>query len=1077
MSEPRLISPLLDNFIMGDPISDHNGIRCCPAMDTVTDDKYIVKIISFPSSQTQLDALLLANAFENEEAANGYFESRAKELAKEVEFLQTISRQEGFIPYKGFQIVPKEDSTGYDVYLLAEYKRSIERHSAKRPFTHLDALNLGLDICSAFSACRRSGYLFVNLKPSNVYVTPNGEYKIGDLGFIKLSSLKYASMPENYISAYTAPEIQDPFASLNESIDVFSLGAMLYQIYNGGELPDFTEDYLPAPKYADEEITSIILKACSLSPEDRWTDPAQMGQMLVSYMQKNGASDTPIVPIVVEETISDPEETITTTEDEQCVTPAESEVTCSVEDDSADKSDSVIAEIADNVANPVVDTEVSAQLSTSSEELSEEAQIGAMTENSESEADSVTTEEAQDEMIADATALLIDDPQLNDSEVISEESDEDVVSAPIADDGKNAETSQYGIDESVIASIIAIDSANSDSSSTDELDSDDIESNNTSYDDISDEVSMILAHADELAAMEVPEPVVAPEPAEITIPTSENPREAYASPSAEEYADPTAGDKDLTDIKRLIDEDDDHEVDNQTQDEYEYFYSAYPPKRRIGKYIVIGIILLSLLIGGFLFYKFYVVQTINALSVTGSNDHMIVTLDTKTDNSLLSIICTDIYGTPVSVPVVDGKASFSGLMPDTEYSIAVEISGLHVLNGDTTASYFTPQKTSIVQHTVVTGNTKGSVILSFTVSGPDSEKWFFTYSAPGVTAETVAFTGHTVTLSNLLEGKVYTGTLEPEDDLFIKDKMEISFTSSDVIQATNLTVTSCMDGKLTAKWNAPEGAEISGWTVRCTNGSDYDATVTTDKTFVEFTDLDHTDSFTIEVTAVGQSVSQRTSVGENTVTVTDFKADSQTAGIITLSWNSQITPESGWIISYTVNGTPFTKTVAGEQNHVVINPAVPGSDYQFMIQSADAESTVFEPCSYTTAAAKDFSGFQVSKDNLRFNMCLRPESGSWDYTDVEEFTNTFSPGALAGFVVHVNRVYGVSYEDVTTAFVIYDESNKIVSIHSSTNAWTYMWYKNYCELNIPAIPQEAGNYTIHVYFNGQLANIQSFSVE
>ena len=62
MSEPKLISPLLDNFLMGDPISEHNGIRCCPAMDQETEKKYIVKIISLPSSETQLNALLLTGA-------------------------------------------------------------------------------------------------------------------------------------------------------------------------------------------------------------------------------------------------------------------------------------------------------------------------------------------------------------------------------------------------------------------------------------------------------------------------------------------------------------------------------------------------------------------------------------------------------------------------------------------------------------------------------------------------------------------------------------------------------------------------------------------------------------------------------------------------------------------------------------------------------------------------------------------------------------------------------------------------------------------------------------------------------
>jgi hypothetical protein len=48
---------MLDNFIMGGPISDHSGVRCCPAMENETDEKYIVKVISIPASPSQMDAL------------------------------------------------------------------------------------------------------------------------------------------------------------------------------------------------------------------------------------------------------------------------------------------------------------------------------------------------------------------------------------------------------------------------------------------------------------------------------------------------------------------------------------------------------------------------------------------------------------------------------------------------------------------------------------------------------------------------------------------------------------------------------------------------------------------------------------------------------------------------------------------------------------------------------------------------------------------------------------------------------------------------------------------------------------
>ena len=69
LSEPKLISPLLDGFQMGDAISDRHGARCHPAMPQESDEKYIVKIISIPANQTKVQGLLLAGAFSDEASA------------------------------------------------------------------------------------------------------------------------------------------------------------------------------------------------------------------------------------------------------------------------------------------------------------------------------------------------------------------------------------------------------------------------------------------------------------------------------------------------------------------------------------------------------------------------------------------------------------------------------------------------------------------------------------------------------------------------------------------------------------------------------------------------------------------------------------------------------------------------------------------------------------------------------------------------------------------------------------------------------------------------------------------------
>ena len=167
MSEHKLVSPLLDGFIMGNPMSTHDGISCCPAMKENTDEKYIVKIISIPESQVQLDALLLTGAYRDPAEAMDYFKDVADSIAREADILNELTRLEGFVPYEGMQIIPMEDGKlGYHIYLLSTYKRSLLRHMKKKPITHLEAVNLGLDLCAALAICRRAGYLYVNLKPS-----------------------------------------------------------------------------------------------------------------------------------------------------------------------------------------------------------------------------------------------------------------------------------------------------------------------------------------------------------------------------------------------------------------------------------------------------------------------------------------------------------------------------------------------------------------------------------------------------------------------------------------------------------------------------------------------------------------------------------------------------------------------------------------------------------------------------------------------------------------------------------------------------------------------------------------------
>ena len=310
MPELKSDCPILEGLMAGQCFSDHDGVRCYPAIQLESGEKYIIKVIAIPASPSQTEALMLAGAIGDNEDAMRYYRALTEGVLEEARLLNELALLEGFLGCHRIEMEEDTENNGYLVYLLTPYHEAMDLALTQGTMTHLAAINLGLDLCAALIACRRSGHMYVDLKPTNIYKNETGSYCIGDLGFISLKGLKYASLPGKYRSSYTAPEMADCFAELNDKLDIFALGMILYQAYNGGELPyeGTAPAELPAPPmYADYELAEIILKACHPDPAQRWEYPIQLGQALTGYMQRNVVEDTPIVPPPVEEIPQEPE--------------------------------------------------------------------------------------------------------------------------------------------------------------------------------------------------------------------------------------------------------------------------------------------------------------------------------------------------------------------------------------------------------------------------------------------------------------------------------------------------------------------------------------------------------------------------------------------------------------------------------------------------------------------------------------------------------------------------------------------------------------------------------------------------
>ena len=1033
MSDIKLISPMLDGFCIGEPISDQNGVRCCPAMKENEDDRYIVKVVSIPASQTKLDALLLAGAYSDAEAAKGYFQELANGLVDELNVLKELSSQEGFLPIRQWQIVPMEgDATGFDVYMLTDYKRTLKRQFYKEPLTHLNAVNLGLDICEALAVCRQAGYLFVDLKPSNIFVTAEKKYKISDLGFVKQDSLMYASLPAQYRSAYTAPEVADAFSALSPNMDIYALGLVLYQAYNNGALP-FSGDTapaerFPAPDYADYEMAEIILKACDPDPQNRWQDPLEMGQALINYMQRNGVNDTPIVP------------PLTILESVKFTEP-------------------LVPELYEEISE-AVDQELTA------ESASEEPGESEVAEEHEAETTETAEDESFEEPVVEQTPAFEEDDLGNLSFLTSmEEIPEDV----------NTEQIEYTeLSEDVNEMLEQVD----------DLAAHDVPDMEEAVEEAQEAELVQDAPSEEDQPGEDLLDSASEDNQEIN--TEAAPTDEQAEEETQELNEETENNAQKTVIFSTT------EGQPQVSDEATVPDTAEPiinpdpeakPKHRWVTVLVVLLILLALAVGAYCGYRYYYIKTIDALTLDGDLDTLTVSVSSNADPKLLTVYCVG-NGNRTPAVLVDGKAHFTNLVPDQRYNVVVEISGFHGLNGKTSSTYYTPSQIALDGLQVKVGEADGSAVITFTTKKPYDGEWNVEYVADGEDKQTATASTGNITLNNLTVGKTYEITITPTDDHSWVTNNSCTFTALPLIIAQNVTVADYNNGNLNLTWEAPDNTTVGSWTVHCYNDTDYNKTITVSDCNAAFDSLDPMKSYTVEIYAEQQSKGQMIHIDDATLPIDSFIAELDEFNFINLTWTcSKPTPEEGWIVKYTINGQASDKTLTTAENTLVFKEVIPGATYSFTIEAGNGAPVITTNVEITAGEAEgyksNYGNQAITKDNITLKMCNPPASDNWNYKDLyaNDYTTSFKVGEKAGFVTRILKYYDTKEEaDVFVLYIIRDQEGNVVLTCSEERTWINLWDYYFGVLTVPEMPSEAGSYTIEVYFNGGLLGEKEFEI-
>lgn len=1036
MPDKNSVSPLLDGLRVGNPISSHFGAVCYPALEDSTGDRYIVKSLSIPQSQAQLDALLITGACNNAAEAASYFRKLADETAAEAALLNKLSAHDGFLAFDGYQIVPS-DNGGSCVYLRSPYRVSLERYMRRHSVSHLDAVNLGIDLCAALTACRSLGFLYVDLKPSNIFLTPRKEFKIGDLGFVPKISLKYTPLPNQYRSPYSAPEVLDDLNVLNETVDTYSVGMLLYQIFNFGRLPAVGQE-LPPPANGDPEINDILLRACHPDPSKRWEHPHNMWQALVAYMQRNTINNTQIMaplapasntstiakfrsaedaPVVTAPPVPEqPEEPVPTTEEE-----------------------------AEHPEEPSVDTPT------------EEIPVEESDVQESPEADSKAVPEEVPEGVPEIGSETVPDAE---PEVPAEEVSEDL----LQEASEEAEPAENSAAESnpaleiikVMSEKLAIDELNEEST----------------------QIQLESAKLPDVPAPETPSIILEADP------VSQDYLENLRFDSEEEKAD---FDSELEEVSRLINTNLSSMPKLTVDAAGAPAKESAPPKEKkhnFKKFFTTVLVLILLALVGFLgfaFYENYYVQTVDALTVDGTGDSLTVTVQSDIPDELLTVVCVDSYGTATEQPVLNGQAVFTGLTPGSLYKLQVKISGLHSLNGAVSEIYTTDSVANVVSFTAITGSGDSSAVLSFAVDGYDPAVWQVVITS-ATEERTQTFSGHTVTVTDLNVGEAYTFRLETNDGTSVTGKNTLEFSVSGLVLAKELQLASAENGNLEIVWKAPADAQVDSWKVRC-YASNYDETQEVTEPRVVFTGTDSNQAYTVEVTAAGMTESAKLTVDANPVTLSEVKIAPKDNNEITIDWkHSGTAPEGGWLLTYSIDGVATPEVIQCEDTHAVISPRIPGASYRFTIATPDSVPIFNNEHTYNCPKAEMFVGHAVSAYKFSADLLPTPEAAKWVYYSVtDDFTTEFAPGADMSLVLKVSINFYLDNEPVFIMYVVRDADGKVVPELTVTQEanWAHLWAAqdyHYAELNATKAPTIPGNYTLDVYFDGAIAVSNPFTV-
>ena len=267
-----------------------------------------LKVITVPQSSAEVRSVISEGMSVSQ--AEAYFHGIVEELMHEFSIMFKLKGTANVVSCEDLRVLEHPDGIGWDILIRMELLHPLLPYVYQNPMARRDIIRLGIDICKALELCQRYNIIHRDIKPENIFISDNGDYKLGDFGIARTIERTSSGLSKKGTYSYMAPEVYAG-KEYGFSVDTYSLGLVLYRMLNknrGPFLPQPPEaitfssreqalarrmsgEPLPRPFYGEGRLGEIVLKACAFDPKDRYSSPQQLRQELeaILYTQTDAA--------------------------------------------------------------------------------------------------------------------------------------------------------------------------------------------------------------------------------------------------------------------------------------------------------------------------------------------------------------------------------------------------------------------------------------------------------------------------------------------------------------------------------------------------------------------------------------------------------------------------------------------------------------------------------------------------------------------------------------------------------------------------------------------------------------------